>query len=373
MNILNSKIAYLMGNFMADGSFYYSGRNYRFEFVDGSPYKTELRYSLQHILFIKKILEDFLKKPLPPIRKIDNKYRLSFRNNNLANIFLKTFKIKAGDKSRIIDIPVAYKNSKYALNFWQGYLDGDGSIARKSRRIAVESMSQDIISSFADYLTKNNIYFSNYMSKRGKEYSHVILIRSVSFRDFANKIGFCHPLKTKLLKEKLKDPDFYKVNNLDLGDSLNKLIDYTKIFDDTIFLVNGNKIVKSYGVKVPYNRTNIPLQEIISLMKTKKYSNEQMLKKINKYRFKKSKGSTNSVKLPLILTEEILKIAKFARIRGGGISFSKRYIESFGENYFKILNLFKITFDINPKFTCKNEPIFCSGVLKDFFSHLFIK
>ena len=97
------------------------------------------------------------------------------------------------------------------------------------------------------------------------------------------------------------------------------------------------------------------------------------MKKINKYRFKKSKGSTNSVKLPLILTEEILRMAKFARIRAGGISFSKRYIESFGENYSRILNLFKITFDINPKFTCKNEPIFCSGVLKDFFSHLFIK
>ena len=78
-NINNSNFAYLIGNFMADGSFYKTERGYRFEFVDGSPYDKELRYSLNHILTIKRILENFLGKKLRGIRKRGNRFVLSFR------------------------------------------------------------------------------------------------------------------------------------------------------------------------------------------------------------------------------------------------------------------------------------------------------
>lgn len=40
-SIFNHNFAYLIGNFMADGSFYHSGGGSRFEFVDGSPYEEE--------------------------------------------------------------------------------------------------------------------------------------------------------------------------------------------------------------------------------------------------------------------------------------------------------------------------------------------
>ena len=66
MNILeDSDFVYALGNFMADGSFYVSDRDYRFEFVDGSPYKDELVYSSGHINHIKSIFERLLSKKLP--------------------------------------------------------------------------------------------------------------------------------------------------------------------------------------------------------------------------------------------------------------------------------------------------------------------
>lgn len=368
MRIYSYDFAYMIGNFLADGSFYKTKRGdnfeYRFEFTDGTPYKNELKYSRKHLLKIREIIKEFLNKKIPPLRKRGNRFVLSFRDRRLSELFLTLFNFCPGDKSKIVEIPSFYKNSKYEKYFWIGFLDGDGSIARKSRRIALESMSSNIINSFACYLIKNNILFSKYKSKRANDFSYVILIKSVSFRDFADKIGFKHPLKCKLLKEKLKDRDFFIKNEIQFKEGL---INYTEIFDNSVFIENGRQLLIKYGDKT-YHRPNVRFTEIVSLMKKEGLSVEDILKEIIKYRFKKSKGSINSIKLPLFLDDKIMKIARFVRIRDGGISFSNRYINSFGEDISQILNLTREVFDIDPVYTCKNEPLFCSGVLKDFFN-----
>ncbi len=368
LQINSPEFAYLIGNFMADGCFYKNKERYRFEFTDGSPYKSELKYSFEHLSHIKSILENFLDKKLPLLKSRGNRYVLYFEDKNLTDIFTNIFRFLPGDKSRIIDIPKNYKNSKYEVDFWRGYLDGDGSIARKSRKISVESMSNFIISSFADFLNRNNIYFSCYSSKRGDDYSYVIVIRSISFRDFANKIGFYHPLKLKLLKEKLKDSDFFKQNKINMGKN-GELINYTEIFDNTVFLYKGVKLLRVYG-DIKYHQTeNVRLQEAVSFLRNKALSDREILKTINSLRFKKGKGSNNSIKLPLYLTNDLLKIAKFVRLRYGGITFSKAYIISFNEDFNRLLTMVERIFDIKPVYTCKNEPIFCSGVLRDFFNY----
>jgi hypothetical protein len=367
--LLNNDFSYLIGNFLADGSLYESGRGLRFEFVDGSPYKNELGYCFKHMTRIKKILQNFLNKQLPPIRKKGNKYILKFRSKELAKIFVEVFKFSPGKKHRIIDIPQLYKDSKYEKDFWIGFLDGDGSVARKFRKISVESMSNNIINSFADYLTKNNIFFSRYKSKRRGTFSYVIVIRSVSFRNFVDKIGFSHPLKSQLLLQKLDDQDFFVDNQLKKDVVINGLIDYTLLFDGKIFIENGKKILRKYGYS-KYTRDNIKFLDVFNFLKNQGQSNENILKEINKMRFKKSKGSINSIKLPLSFTGDLLRISKYIRIKPGGITFSKRYILSFNENYDEILNITEKIFDIKPKFTSKKEPIFCSGVLSDFFTKI---
>lgn len=371
-SVYNKDFAYLIGNFAADGSFYEDSQGYRFEFVDGSPYDRELTYSLQHLNFIKYILEKFLYRKLtnPVKRKNTNMYRLYFRNNELANIFLDFFKFLPGDKSRVIDIPSVYKGTKYEKYFWIGYLDGDGSIARNSKRIAVESMSKNIIISFSEYLSKQGIYFSTYKSVRMNENSYVLLIRSISFKDFVEKLGFNHPLKLKLLREKSEE-SFFRQNEIDYS-LLDTKIDYPKIFDNSVYLENGRELLIKYGY-TKYHRKNASINEIVNLMKNKRVKERILLEILSRYRFKKSKGSKNSVKLPLTFNDKLIKLAKFVRIRGGSISFSKAYIESFNENFDRILEITKEMFDISPKYTCKNEPLFCSGVLVDLFKALFIK
>ena len=371
VDIYNSDFAYIMGNFMADGSFYKSRKRFYFEFTDGSPYKNELKYSFEHIKKIKNFFEFFLNKKLPKIRKRDNRYSFSFNDSLLKNIFINIFNLSPGDKSRTIDIPIAYKNSIYEVDFWRGYLDGDGSIARTSRKTSVESMSKAIINSFADFLRKNNIYFSQYCSKRGDEFSNVIVIRSVSFRDFAQKIGFKHPLKSRLLIKKLKDPDFF-VENLYLLPT-NEMIDYSLIFNKTVFVENGIKILREYGKKNYYQGNNIRFILLFEFLISEGLSKTKILSLLLNYRFKKSKGSNNSVKLPFYCNEDVLTIAKYLRLRSGGITFSKAYAQSFNQDYDNLIALTQKTFDIIPKYTSKNEPIFCSGILRDIFSYFIQK
>lgn len=365
-SIFNHDFAYLIGNFMADGSFYSTGRGYRFEFVDGSPYEDELKYSLQHIQKIKQILEKFLDVKIPKIISKGNQFILKFRNKNLAELFTKKLNIFPGKKHKIVDILPIYISSNYEKDFWIGYLDGDGSLARKSKKISVESMSQKMIDSFSNFLKANDIFFSKYKSKRDKNYSHVIVIRSISFRNFASKVGFRHPLKSKLLSKKLKDKDFFVKNEINVKKGI---IDYINIFDSTVFIEKGRELLIKYG-ETKYTRPNINFQKLVLLMQKKELKKKEILKEINNYRFKKSKGSINSVCLPLYIERDLIKISKFVRIREGGITFSKRYIEAFNEDFNKILQLTENIFDLKPKFTNKNEPLFCSGVLSDFFNKI---
>ena len=367
-SVFDHDFAYLIGNFMADGSFYISGKDPRFEFVDGSPYENELIFSLKHIQRIRKTLELFLDIKLPKIIKKKNKFILKFRNKKLAGLFVEKFGFSPGKKYKTINIPHFYLNSDYEKDFWIGFLDGDGSIARKSRKLSLESMSNLIIESFSTYLNKNNIFFSKYISKRGNDQSYVIVIKSVSFRDFASKIGFRHPLKSKLLFEKLKDKDFYTENELSKVRK-NDLINYVNFFDDSVFVEGGRKLLLKYGYNKS-SRNNVKFNEIVLFFKSKGINDEKICMEIIKFRFKKSKGSVNSIKLPLRFNNSLIKIARFVRIRNGGITFSKRYIESFNGDYDDIIKTTSEIFDIEPKFTHKNEPIFCSGVLSDFFNKI---
>jgi len=108
-------------------------------------------------------------------------------------------------------------------------------------------------------------------------------------------------------------------------------------------------------------------------LKKKGFGEEYINKMVSTFRFKKSKGSKYSVIMPLIYDSKLLKLAKFVRIRNGSISFSKSYIESYNEDFNEILKMTERMFDIKPKYTCKNEPLFCSGVLVDLFRNIIRK
>jgi len=83
-----------------------------------------------------------------------------------------------------------------------------------------------------------------------------------------------------------------------------------------------------------------------------------------------SKGSKNSIKIPMCYNKNISKIGKFIRLGEGSTRLSKQYIKAFNMNIDQIIKLIEKIFDINPKYTSKKEPIFCSGVLRLFYSKM---
>ena len=170
--IKSHKFAYLYGYFVADGCYYRDGRSVRFEFSDGTSVNEELEYSLRFMNKIKSIIENTLQRKLPELRKRGNRYVLSFRSEKLDKIFKNYFNLTSGEKSFSINIPKFYANIDLEKYFWLGVLDGDGMVARKNRKVSLESGSKKLIEAFKDFLERQDIIFrySERMLRQNKFY-----------------------------------------------------------------------------------------------------------------------------------------------------------------------------------------------------------
>jgi hypothetical protein len=152
--IMTNDFAHFLGFFAADGSFYMDGRNTRFEFSDGSSVKDDLHYSKAFLEYVRKKVGVWLEKNMPPLRKRGNRYVLSFRSKTMESLFIK-LGFNSGYKTDSIRLPKIYRKTKLERYFWIGVLDGDGMIARNSRKLSLESISENLIKDFCNYLRKN--------------------------------------------------------------------------------------------------------------------------------------------------------------------------------------------------------------------------
>ncbi|GEM_PF-4812148 len=365
--IFSKRFAHLLGYFAADGSFYKDLSGTRFEFTDGTSVESELDYSKQFFIKIQKYLEIILDKKLPTIRKKGNKYVLSFRSKDFEKVFLQ-IGFRPGNKTKTVTIPKFYKNTKFEQDFWIGVMDGDGMVARNSRKISLESISKQLIVDFKEFLDRNKVEYT-YRERFIKNQIYQVFIKSAQFREFSKLIMFSHPRKYLWMQEHLKK-EFYRQNNFAMEKFLlnDNIIDYFKIFKNkNIFIVNGVNLINMHR-----KRKNVPLFEIYTRL-TRNNQRIDILKILADYRFKASKGTNKSIKLPLALSDELKQIMKYVRIRDGSISYSKKYIESYNESVDKITTLTKNLFDLEPSITTKKEVIFCSTVLSLLFSKIQIK
>ena len=201
--------AYLIGAFMADGCFYLKEKKYfAFEFYDGSSVENELKYSLDHLNNIKRILSKYFIINLN-MRKRGNLYILYFKSKEFGSILINCFNINPGKKALIVDLPEIYKGTTMEKYFWLGFMDCDGMVARNSRKVVLDVCAKKLINSFKTFLLKENIGF---------KYSERIIKKCVYFRvtipplyirDYYKKLSFTHPRK-KLWIEKHVKKEFYK-------------------------------------------------------------------------------------------------------------------------------------------------------------------
>ena len=373
--IKSPKFAYFYGYFVADGSFYEDSSGTRFEFSDGTSVEEELKYSSEFLTNIKKMVEGFLNKTLPNLRRKGNRFVLSFRSKDLDFIFRKCFNLKPGIKSFSVNLPAFYTRNSVEKYFWLGVMDGDGMVARKNRKISLEIGSLDLYTSFKDFLNREKIIFRDKRRLVGKNKFFGVDIKTTFFKDYCSKLGFLHPRKRLWLLKHLKKIDFYRTNLVDIQNfTLKKnIINYAKIFDsDRIMIVNGKNLLIDYGFK-HRGRKNRRFTEILEKFDANNFPKIDLFEKLSKYRWKMSKGSTNSVRMPLYFNKCILDVANFIRIQEGSVRIPRNYIKSFNINPQVIIKKIEKVFDIKPKYTSKKEPIFCSGVLKVFFSKIINK
>ena len=368
------KFAYFYGYFAADGSFYRdSPRSTRFEFTDGSFVADELKYSNEFLSRIKTITEELLQTKIPPVKRTKgNTLKLAFRSKFLETIFIEKFKLMPGTKTFTIDIPEFYKNTDLEKYFWLGMMDGDGMVARNSRKIALESGSKKLMDSFKEFIIKNNLVFKKTERKIKNNIFFKVSINSNFFNYYCKLLGFYHPRKNLWIINHLKKDDFYKTHEVNIRPFClrGNLLDYEKLFDsDRVLIVNGKSILKEYNLKYR-GLKNRKFKEILEKFESLNFNKEELFTILSKYRWKMSKSSINSVILPLFFNADILKIANFVRLRSGSIGLSPLYIQSFNINPKEIISKTERIFDIKPKFTSKKEPIFCSGILAIFFSKI---
>ena len=371
--IKNPKFVYFMGCFAADGSFYKDSlKTTRFELADGTSVADELFHSEKFLNGIKLNLEELLEIKLPNLRKKENQFRLVFRSKKLQNIFEKYFNLKPGKKGFSIDIPKYYKRTKLEKYFWLGVMDGDGMVARNSRKIVLESGSENLINSFKEFLQRKKIIFKSGKKKLNNNDFFRITITSNHFKDYCKNLGFFHPRKRLWTLSHLNLDDFYVRNKVEIKKNyLNKnSINYEKMLDPAkIMIVDGKSLLKKYKLKNA-GRKNRRFGEILKKFENTNFTKSELFRMLSKHRWKMGKGSMNSIKLPLFFNGDLLKIAKLIRLAEGSVRLSRRHIESYNLDFNQIIKEFEKMFDIKAKYTSKKEPIFCSGVLRLFFAKI---
>lgn len=363
------KFAYIIGYFVADGTLYRDSKGLRFEFCDGSSIKEELHYSYEFLSRIGLLFKELTGVNIN-IRQRGNKYVLSFRNKKFAEYFIKVFSFRPGKKAKIVDVPLRYRATDLEKYFWLGVMDGDGMVARNSRKIAIESVSSNLIRSFCKFLDRSSIKYTLIDRQIKNTHAFGIRLSSAFFSEYAQKLGFLHPRKKKWLKEHLRKNEFYTQNDVLLNNFLiaDGMIDYSKIFETPeIFIVDGKSILQKY--KLPHQGCpNKSFINLFSALLSKGLSKIEISRVFLQYKWKMSKGSTSQVKLPLRINDELFQLAKIVRIYAGQVRISKAYTRALKIDYDKGILDFERLFETKAHYSNKNEAIFSSGVLEKFFS-----
>ena len=372
---LSTDLAYLLGVFAGDGSMYYSGGSTRIEIIDGTHVEEEIKYSREFLKNIQEIIYRLFNKKTTIIRK-GNKLVLRFRSKRFTETLVE-FGFSPGKKGKTVNIPQQFiDNDNLEIAFWIGVMDTDGMIGRKTKKVTLTSISKSLCTSFSKFLQKKNIQHSFFEYKPKTGYSNaslafVVQINSPFVSKFARIIGFEHPRKKKWLLKHIKK-EFYVKRTANFKPFIieDRIIDYEKIVSNRVFVIDGIKAAEDLELEIKeHSHTkNLPFYEIINASKQKGLSKKEVLKELSDFRFKMSKGSTTSVRLPFVFSNNLATIAEMVRLKEGGIRISRAYTKTCGKDLQKVINDICEIFDVKQSITSKGEITFNSGVLNELFS-----
>jgi len=330
--LLNEKHAYLVGAILGDGGFCLT--NY-WTIVDGGK-PSELRYSYEYLNKIKNLFVNLYKIDHLKLRQRENKIELIISRKEFGRFLNFFFGVPYGKKKNRIQKPSIFENSKkkdklYDL-FWRGMFDTDGYCDRKWNHISFCSYTPKLI----EECLKDLNGFSICQNKIQKNNS-AIYLKSENYDIFANRVGFSHPRKKKYLLNQLsKGSNETKLIGINDKNTFEDFFDLIKIPNLRIYNANSkysnckNRFIFRNIINWE-KKGGIPFNKLYESWTLKGGSLKELYKWLHKnkdlirYGLNGRGKLSNLVKLPLIVDETILDLAKSirpykyeVRIRKGG-------------------------------------------------------
>lgn len=327
--LLTNQNIYLAGVIIGDG--HLDKQRSEIIIADGHTKKEFLIHSKKFMKFLSNIFARTFKIN-GYICKEGNCWKILVHNKWVLRFFNHFFQIPVGTKSDIVNKPkiLDLKKDKEGL-FWKGLFDTDGGLRSSLKGIRLKSNSKKIIEELDKFCSKTNI-------EPIRRTDSEIYITSKDILKFANNIGFCHPRKAKRLLDHLTEGPKYlelkgvkeglltKTGYYDLAQSqicvygmgtffheIRSDLDFTLKKMGEVFGLSKKRIWRFEKEKV-----SIPISILVKANGMIGHDKDETYRALesNDVRFCVPRMK-NSVKLPLRLTKESLRVISCLRPYSG--------------------------------------------------------
>jgi DNA-binding XRE family transcriptional regulator len=396
--IFNPKMIYFVGCSFGDAGLH---KELHYKISDGHTNPRKLKYAVKFLKKIHNIVQSFFIQDIPnKFRKIENRYEFIISSKWLCRFLNFVYGMPFSPK-KILQIPkiIEFENPNIRENlyrmFLRGVFDTDGGINENNKSLIIKSASLNFIKEIKECLIKLNIQTSQIKEEKYRNsIVFSIWIYAHDIKNFAQKIGFSHPLKQQYLIKHLKsgcgDKTFIKMKENSL---IHGYFNLGRISELSVYNI-GHLIMK---LRKTHNLSQEELASKIEIYRRTlgKYENNETgttfktLLKISNY-FKISKINLYSmllkenikfgikggkpIALPIKYSESIVNLARYLVPAKDRVTVRKRYpghILTFEEKI-KLKDEVSNTFCTKISQSTKNDLVILNIALSRFLSEFFV-
>jgi len=341
------KMAYFVGVAAGDGGF--NGEKV-WTLVDGGK-KHQLKHSKKFLESISSLIEDRFKVNTG-IRKRKNRYELYVSNKWFCRFLQNYYNLPSSYKKGKLSRPEIFNNESQISAYWRGVFDADGAVAKNSNRITLSSATR----SFLEQCRNDFDRWGISVHEIRQPGSYLLRLRPEAVPKFADKVGFSHPRKKKLLLEKLergsrhynyagrktKAEEYYPLAEikglrvLKAGEKINEFREEQNLYQEE--LAELLSVSKNQIWAWENNKNATPITALVQLFETEEDMYEYLSDSQNKFKYGLRGNENSDVYLPKkpsmkidSLAERCVATAQEVRIKNRNMAVAQKF-----ENVFDV-------------------------------------